>query len=95
MGIPKAHSKEVNLWVINRMSLPSTEFGGWGGIQKSTMEVSVVKTIHYFFFFFLRAIPVACGSSHHSSVGMNLMRIHEDVGLIPGLPQWAKNLVFL
>ena len=29
-------------------------------------------------------------SSHCGSVQMNLMRIHEDEGLIPGLAQWVK-----
>ena len=26
---------------------------------------------------------------------MNLINIHEDTGLIPGLPQWVKDLVLL
>ena len=30
-------------------------------------------------------------SSHQGSVVMNLTRIHEDEGLIPGLSQWVKD----
>ena len=32
-------------------------------------------------------------SSHHGPAVMNQSRIHEDVGLIPGLTQWVKDLV--
>ena len=32
-------------------------------------------------------------SSRCGSAVMNLTSIHEDVGLIPGLDQWAKDLV--
>ena len=31
------------------------------------------------------------GSSHHGSAAANLTRIHEDLGLIPGLTQWVKD----
>ena len=32
-------------------------------------------------------------SSYDGSVVMNLTSIHEDSGLIPGLPQWLKDPV--
>ena len=35
------------------------------------------------------------GSSHCSAVETNLTSIHEDVGLIPGLAQWVKDLALL
>ena len=31
-------------------------------------------------------------SSRHGSVEVNLISIHEDADLIPGLAQWAKDL---
>ena len=34
-------------------------------------------------------------SSHRGSLVRNLTSIHEDVGLIPGLAQWVKDLVLL
>ena len=34
-------------------------------------------------------------SSHCGSAVMNLTSIHEDMGLIPGLPQWVKDPTFL
>ena len=35
------------------------------------------------------------GSSHHGSVVMNPTSIHGDTGLIPGLPQWVKDMTLL
>ena len=35
------------------------------------------------------------GSSYHGTAETNLTRNHEDVGLIPGLAQWVKDLVLL
>ena len=35
------------------------------------------------------------GSSRSGSVVMNLTSIHEDVGWVPGLAQWVKDLVLL
>ena len=32
------------------------------------------------------------GSSHCDSEEVNLTRVHEDAGLIPGLVQWLKDL---
>ena len=35
------------------------------------------------------------GSSHHDSTVTNPTRIHEDMGLIPGLTKWVKDPVLL
>ena len=34
-------------------------------------------------------------SSHHGTVEMDPTRNHEVLGLIPGLPQWVKDLALL
>ena len=38
---------------------------------------------------------ICLGSSHGGSAVTNPINIHEDVGLIPGLTQWVKDLAFL
>ena len=43
-------------------------------------------------FCFLSAFKIFPWSSCCGSVVTNLMRIHEDVGFIPGLAQWVKDL---
>ena len=35
------------------------------------------------------------GNSHCGSVVMNPTSVHEDMGLIPGLPQWVKDPALL
>ena len=54
-------------------------------------KISKSKIV-FFFFFFLNTIS---WSSHRGAAEMNLTRIHEDVGLIPGLAQWVGDPVFL
>ena len=39
--------------------------------------------------------PASMKSSHHGAVEINQTRNHEVVSLIPGLTQWAKDLVLL
>ena len=34
------------------------------------------------------------GSTRYSETEMNPISIHEDMGLIPGLAQWVKDLKF-
>ena len=50
-------------------------------------KISKSKIVFFFFFFFLNTI---FWSSHRGAAEMNLTRIHEDVGLIPGLAQWLR-----
>ena len=40
-------------------------------------------------------LKLKLGSSYCGAVEMNLTRIHEDAGLIPGLPQWIRDPVLL
>ena len=40
-------------------------------------------------------IKVSDGETCCGSVVANLASVHEDVGLIPGLAQWVRNLALL
>ena len=47
------------------------------------------------FISFMHITKTEIESSCHGSVVMNLASIHEDMGSIPGLAQWIKDLVLL
>ena len=47
--------------------------------------------LHFILFLFLKKFFIR--SSHCGAVETNPTSIHEDVGLIPGLVQWVKDLV--
>ena len=56
-------------------------------------ELSQRKKNRWFSLIFCILKNYTNGSSHHGTAVTNLTSIHEDVGLIPGLTQWVKDLV--
>ena len=55
----------------------------WGGLKLGMTYITILT-----YFIFVKK----CRSSHFGSVVTNPTSIHEDVGLMPGLTQWVKDL---
>ena len=88
-----ANSAAMNIWA--HVSFSRTVFSGY--VPKSWIAGSYGSSIYSFLIHlpFKKFKVINNRSSHHGSVEMNLTRIHEDAGLIPGLDQWVKDAALL